>query len=68
VAAVSSGIFHGLLGRLGETDGHHLGLVLLQAVNLYIFTLYRVSLFGLTAGASAAFGAGVLSRACSATP
>jgi len=55
VAAVSNGIFHVWLGRLGETDGHHLGLVLLQAVNLYIFTLYAISLFGLTAGASAAF-------------
>ena len=29
VAAVSNGIFHDWLGRLGETDGHHLGLVLL---------------------------------------
>ena len=56
VAAVASGIFHGWLGLLGQADGHHLGLVLLQAVNLYIFAGYAISLFGLTAGTSAALG------------
>lgn len=53
VAAVTSALFHDGLGWLGALDGHHLGLALLQAVNLYIFARYAMSLFGVTAGASA---------------
>ncbi len=53
VAAVVSAIFSDTLGWMGPIDGHHFGLALLQAANLYLFARYAISLFGRAAGGSA---------------
>ncbi len=53
VAAVVSALFSDKLGWMGAIDGHQFGLALLQAVNLYVFARYAMSLFGRTVGGSA---------------
>jgi hypothetical protein len=53
IAAVTSAIFADALGWMGPIDGHHLGLAVLQAANLYVFARLAISLFGATAGGSA---------------
>ena len=52
VCAVTSSIFHDRLGLLRDTDGHHLGLVLLHAVGLFFFCVYLNRLLGPVASAS----------------
>jgi hypothetical protein len=54
VAAVASSIFHDAFGWLDVIDGHHLGLVLMQAIALAIFCRWAVRLLGRTAGVASA--------------
>ncbi len=53
VAALSSRLLHERLGWLGVIDGHHAGLVLLNAVSLFLFCWYACNLLGGIAGVSA---------------
>jgi len=50
VAAVTSWLVHTRLGWLNQIDGHHLGLVLLQSVLLFLFGLWACRLLGRGAG------------------
>jgi len=52
-AAVTNWIFHVKLGWLDHIDGHHLGLVLLHALSLFLFCLYACKLLGKGAGIAA---------------
>jgi hypothetical protein len=53
VAAVTSRLFHDRLGWLNELDGHHLGLVLIHVVGLFLFGRYACRLLGPAAGVAA---------------
>jgi hypothetical protein len=53
IAAVTSAIFHDRLGWLDVTDGHHLGLVLLQGLSLWLFCRWMTRLAGPIAGIAA---------------
>jgi len=53
VAAVSSAIFHDALGWLDVVDGHHFGLVALNALALWLFGRWAIRLLGPTAGIAA---------------
>lgn len=50
VAAVVSWLFHGKLHWLDAIDGHHLGLLLLNAVALFFYGRYSCRLLGYAAG------------------
>ncbi len=54
VAAVTAAVFHRRLGWLSDLDGHHLGLVLLQGLGLFLFCAYACRLLGRGAGIAAA--------------
>jgi hypothetical protein len=53
IAAITSAIFHDGLGWLDVTDGHHLGLVLLQGLSLCLFCGWMIRLGGPIAGIAA---------------
>src|SRR6187455_883703 len=53
VGAITSAIFHDGLGWLDVVDGHHLGLVLLNAIALWLFGRWALRLLGTTAGVAA---------------
>jgi hypothetical protein len=50
LAAITSEVFHKRLGWLDPTDGHHLALVLLHALGLYLFCRLATRLCGPLAG------------------
>jgi hypothetical protein len=53
IAASTSAIFHSWLGWLDVIDGHHVGLILLNAVALVLFCIYACRLLGVGAGIAA---------------
>lgn len=53
VAGVVSLVFHDKLAWMDQIDGHHFGLVLLQAVLVFLFGLYACKLLGRGAGLAA---------------
>jgi hypothetical protein len=53
VGALSNWVFHVKLQWLDHIDGHHLGLVWLNAVALFLFCLYACALLGRGAGIAA---------------
>jgi hypothetical protein len=53
LAAVTSRVFHDRLGWVDVVDGHHMALVLLHAVALFLYALYASRLLGGVAGISA---------------
>ncbi len=50
VTAISSQVFHDWLGLVDDIDGHHLGLILLHAIALYIYGYCLAGLLGVEAG------------------
>jgi hypothetical protein len=50
VCAITSAVLHGCLGWLDSIDGHHVGLLLLNALSLYLFCRYATRLIGTRAG------------------
>lgn len=53
--AASNAVFHDWLGWTDDIDGHHLGLLALHALGLFVLAIYACKLLGRRAGLSAAF-------------
>jgi hypothetical protein len=53
LAATTSRVFHERLGLVDAVDGHHMALVLLHALALFLYALYASRLLGPVAGISA---------------
>jgi hypothetical protein len=53
IGAVTSAIVHDGLGWLDVVDGHHLGLVLLNVLAIWLFGRWAMRLLGTTAGVAA---------------
>jgi hypothetical protein len=67
-AALTSFVFHETLGWVDHIDGHHLGLVLLNALALLLFCLYSCALLGKGAGIAATLCLALFPTALGHTP